>query len=120
MVSIIKVRVSQKKDGKPFVSLKIQGEPEITQSLETGRFYLTARTCYITTTFDEATANSLIGKELPGTVVRVPCEPYQYTKEDTGEVSTLCHRYEYRMNPVPETLIPQPISTELEVYDELA
>lgn len=99
MVKIIATKVSQSKEGKPFISLKLQGDPEFVQSQQTGKMYLTAKSCIIATTFDEATATSLIGKQLPGTVERVPSEPYEYTVEATGEVITLSHRYEY--SPIP-------------------
>ena len=102
MVRIIKFKVSVNNEGKSFVSLKLQGDPEAVQSMKTGRFYLTNRVCYVSTTFDEATAKRLIGKELPGTIERVSSEPYEYTVESTGEVITLSHRYEYKNPPVPE------------------
>jgi hypothetical protein len=101
MVKIIATKISLNKDGKSFVSLKLQGDPEFVQSQQTGKMYITAKTCSIASTFDEATAASLIGKELPGTVERVPSEPYEYTIEATGEVITLTHRYEYC--PAPAT-----------------
>jgi hypothetical protein len=101
MVKIISSKVSQNSEGKSFVSLKLQGGIEAVQSMQTGKMYLTARTCYISTTFDEATANSLIGKELPGKIERVHSEPYDYKVESTGEVITLSHRYEYKPEQVP-------------------
>ena len=100
MVKIIATKISQNKDGKSFFSLRLQGDPEFVQSQQTGKMYLTAKTCMMASTFDEATAVSLIGKELPGTVERVPAEPYDYTIEATGEVITLSHRYEYKPEPV--------------------
>jgi hypothetical protein len=96
MVKIIATKVSQNNKGESFISLKVQGSVEVVQSQQTGRMYLTARTCLIASTFDEATAQSLIGTELPGTVERVPSEPYEYTVPSTGEVITLAHRYEYK------------------------
>ena len=98
MVKIIAVKKSVNKEGKEFFSLKIQGGVEAIQSNETGKIYLTARTCYVSTTFDEATAEALIGSELPGIVKRVECDPYEHTVKATGEVLTLCHRYEYSLN----------------------
>ena len=98
MVKIISYKLSQNADGKEFVMLKLQGGVEAIQSQQTGRFYLTAKTCYINSTFDQSAAESLIGSQLPGTVDRVPCDPYEYTIKETGEVMTLMHRLEY----VPE------------------
>jgi hypothetical protein len=95
MIKIINYKLSKNADGKEFVSLKLQGGVEAIQSQQTGRFYLTAKTCYISSTFDEQTAKGLVGSEIPGSVVRVACEPYEYTVKDTGEVLTLAHRFEY-------------------------
>jgi hypothetical protein len=95
MVTIIGYKLSQNAEGKDFVSLKLQGGVEAIQSQQSGRFYLTAKTCYISCTFDEPTSKGLVGTTLNGKVERVPCEPYQYTVKETGEVMTLTHRYEY-------------------------
>lgn len=95
MVKIINVKPSVNAEGKAFYSLKLMGGVEPIQSQQTGKFYLTAKTCYIPSTFDEQTALSLIGTQLPGSVERVGCEPYEYTIKDTGEVVTLTHTYEY-------------------------
>ena len=100
MVKIISYKLSQNTDGKDFVSLKLQGGVEAIQSQQTGRFYLTAKTCYIPSTFDQATAEALIGSEMPGKVSRVESEAYEYTVKETGEVVTLTHRYEYRPEEV--------------------
>lgn len=100
MVKIIDYKISQSTDGKDFVSLKLQGGVEPIQSMQTGKFYLTAKTCYIPSTFDVASASALVGSSLPGQVVRVDSEPYEYTIKDTGEVISLSHRYEYQPEPV--------------------
>ena len=100
MVKIISTKISTNTLGKSFVSLKVQGDPEFVQSQQTGKFYLTAKTCSIASTFEESVANALIGKDLPGTIERVPSEPYEFTVESTGEVITRVHRYEYQ--PVKE------------------
>lgn len=99
MVKIIGQKLSENNEGKPFVSLKLQGGVEAVQSQKTGRMYLTAKSCYIASTFDQATAESLMGTTLPGVIERVPSEAYDYTIKDTGEVITLVHRYEYFPEP---------------------
>ena len=103
MVKIISFKLSQNAEGKDFVSLKLQGGVEAIQSQQTGRFYLTAKSCYIPSTFDQATAEALIGSEMPGKVSRVDSEAYEYTVKDTGEVITLTHRYEYQPDEVYES-----------------
>lgn len=117
MVTVIKSKKALNKEGKEFISLKIQSSPEFVQSQQTGRMYLTVRTCYISTTFDEATANALVGKELPGSIEKVASEPYEYTVEGTGEVITLNHRYDYKPEPVPAQTLKE--NTEVH-YDEFA
>ena len=79
-----------------FISLELEGDLEMVQSMNTGRFYATTRRCKISSTLNEQTAKSMIGKELPGEIVRVQCEPYDYTVPDTGEVIQLAHSYDYR------------------------
>ncbi|WP_026768521.1 hypothetical protein [Asinibacterium sp. OR53] len=95
MVTVIALQLSKNEEGKPFISLKIQGEVEAIQSQQTGRFYLSAKTCLIPSTFDEPTAKALIGSQLPGQIIRAYCEPYKYIVKETGETITLSHRYEY-------------------------
>jgi hypothetical protein len=119
MVTIIKTKVSQNKEGKSFVSIKLQGDPECIQSQQTGQLYLTAKVCYITTTFDLATANGLIGTKLPGTIVKVSSAPYQYPVKETGEVITLSHRYEYKPYKVPEEGGQRPLVGVMEQIEEL-
>ena len=101
MVRIIKHKMSTSNDGKIFISLKVQGGVEPVQSLQTGKLYLTAKSAYVATTFDEQTAKALIGTELPGTVVKVASEPYDYIVKETGETMTLTHRYEYQLEDKP-------------------
>lgn len=95
MVRIISMKSAQNKEGKDFIALQLQGGIEAMQSQQTGKMYLTARTAWIPTTFDEVTASSLIGNDLPGSINRVPCEPYEYTIKESGEVITLGYTYEY-------------------------
>jgi hypothetical protein len=40
----------------------------------------------------------MIGKQMAGSIERVPCEPYDFTIEATGEVMKLGYRWSY----VPE------------------
>lgn len=95
MVQIISVKESQKENGDLFYKLKVQGGAELVQSRESGKYYLTARTAYVSTTFDKSTCEKLVGTEMAGTVEKVACDPYDYTVPDTGEVITLSHRWEY-------------------------
>lgn len=106
MVTITNYHLRQRKDGKQFIALEIQGDLEMVQSMETGKFYATARRCSITSTFDESTAKNLIGKNISGKIIRVTCDSYEYTIPETGEVINLSHSYEYQPeNPLEEAMV---------------
>jgi hypothetical protein len=98
MVTIVDYKRSENSEGEEFFMLKVHGGIEMVQSQTTGRFYATARSSSIPSTFDESTCQRLIGTNFPGNIRRVQCDPYEYTIEETGEVIELDFRYEY----VPE------------------
>lgn len=95
MVRIINYEKRETKEGNEFFVLLIQGGIEMVRSQETGKFYVTAKKATFSSTFDEATCQSLIGQELPGSIAKVACAPYDYTIKETGEVITISHRFEY-------------------------
>jgi len=103
-VTNYKTRIS--KEGKEYLTLEIQGGLEMIHSQVTGRFYATVRKSSVTTTFGEDVAKMLIGTQIPGKIVRVECDPYEYTIQNTGEVVTLTHSWTYQPEgataPVPE------------------
>lgn len=104
MVTIIGYALRENKEGKSFVSLQLQGDVIMVQSQETGRFYATAKTCSIPSTFDEVMADSLIGKPISGRIEKVASEPYEYVIEETGESITLHYRWEYLPDDAPTPL----------------
>ena len=104
MVTVIDYSLRENKEGKPFVSLKLEGDPEFVQSMQTNRFYLTAKRCSVTSTFNEEVAKSLIGKKMPGSIIRVECDPYDYTVPETREIISLAHTYQY-VPPEAATLV---------------
>ncbi len=95
MVRIISYRKRQAEDGTSFFVLELQGGLEMVRSQETNQFYATARKAFISSTFDEATCNSLIGTSMPGKIATQECEPYQITVKETGEIKTLTQRAVY-------------------------
>jgi hypothetical protein len=97
MVTITDYNRRESEDGREFFTLTIEGDVEIVKS-ENGNFYMTARKTSIPTTFDEKVCQSMIGKQLPGDVEKVECDAYEYQNQETGEVITLHHTYNY----VPE------------------
>lgn len=96
MVTVKSFAKRQSADGREFITLELVGGLELVQSQATGRFYATVRRCSIPSTFDETVAASLVGSQLPGDVVRIPSEAYEYTIQSTGEVVTLQHSYGYQ------------------------
>lgn len=79
-----------------FISLELMGDIEMVQSANTGRFYATARRCFVSSTFDETVAKHMVGKEMSGNIARKQCEPYEYTIPETGEVIMLAHTWDYQ------------------------
>ncbi len=114
MVRIIDYKTRTSEDGKQFFTLEIQGGIEMILSQTTGNFYATARKSSITTTFNEQTCKALIGTEMPGSIEKQECEPYEYTVEDTGEIITLTHKYMY----VPESATPEKQNVQKHSFDE--
>ena len=88
-------------EGSTYVTLQLEGEIELVQSQNTGRFYATARRCNIYSTFDEETASRMIGSIIPGRINRVPCEPFEYTIPESGEVITLNFTWDYNPDEMP-------------------
>ena len=80
---------------KSFVALELTGDLELIQSQNTGRFYATTRRCFIPSTFDIKTAEQFVGKQMPGKIVRVDSDPYDYVIHETGETIRMAHTYEY-------------------------
>jgi hypothetical protein len=97
MVTVTSYDRRKSENGKEFFTLTIQGDVEIVESVN-GKSYMTARKTSIPSTFDENICRTLIGKQLPGEIEKVECEPYDYTNKETGEIITLHHTYNY----VPE------------------
>lgn len=99
---------------KPFVLLEISGGLEMVQSQGTGKFYATMRKCRVPSTFNLDVAKMLIGTTIPGTVVRVEVESYEYTVPSTGEVIKLAHSYAYQ----PEGSMELMGQTNVELLEE--
>jgi len=96
MVTITNAFQRTRKDGETFVVLEVSGSLEFVQSTNTGRFYCTMRKTNIPCTFDENMAKSLIGTKMPGNIVRVNVDPYEYVNPKTGEIIQLQHSYSYQ------------------------
>lgn len=91
-------RTQKEGEQKTYIALELEGDIEMVQSQNTGRHYATVRRCTVSSTFDELTAARMVGKQMPGSIERVPCEAYDFTIEATGEVIKVGYRWDY----VPE------------------
>ena len=96
MVTVSNFKEVTTKSGKSFVSLELTGGLELVQSSTTGRFYGTVRTCRIPTTFNAEVAKNLIGSQIPGSIIRVAVDPYDFVSPTTGEVMILQHSYAFQ------------------------
>lgn len=102
-------------EGESFNALILEGDLETVTS-ETGGVYFTARRTSVPSNFDDDKCESLIGRELPGKIVRLECEPYEYTVPESGEVILLGHTYEY--DPNPDSMEEEVFSREEELVAE--
>ncbi len=68
MVTIVDFVKRKNSEGEEFNALILQGGIELVKSRETGRYYATAKKTSITSTFDDAMCQSLIGTQIPGSV----------------------------------------------------
>lgn len=99
-VKVIALQKRTTEDGKrEFVALTLQGGVEVLKSKKSGMPYVTARKVNIVSTFDEDTAKQMIGKTLPGTIDKIPCEPYDFVTK-TGETVSLDFKYAYNPDSV--------------------
>lgn len=96
MVTIIDFKKRISKEGEEFNALIIQGGVEFVKSKETGRFYATAKTCSMTSTFTDEVCQGLVGTKIPGKVEKVQCDPYEFTVPESGEVIELNYRWEFQ------------------------
>ena len=81
-------------EGETYIRLILTGDISMVKSETTGNFYATTRRCSISATFDEATAKLMVGKTMPGSIIKEECETYEY-ELDNGDIIELHHRWVY-------------------------
>ena len=80
MVQIVAFQKKENSRTKESYSvLVLQGDPEVLISKSSGRPYISAKKTTIPCALEENQAQALIGKELPGSIERVSCTPFQLT-----------------------------------------
>ena len=114
MVTVSSYAVRTRKDGTTFIALELTGGIELVLSNNSGKFYATVRKTSIPSTFNETIAKGLIGSQIPGSIVRVQVDPYQFVNQRTGEVLTLQHSFSYQPEGSTE-LIGQTQISKLEM-----
>jgi hypothetical protein len=78
--------------GEKFHVLIIESEPEIVKS-ENGKLYARTMKTTIPSTFNETIGKAMIGRKLPGRIIKEECDPYEY--EVNGKMVELNHTYRY-------------------------
>jgi hypothetical protein len=102
-VIVTAYHLRQRQDGGEFVALDLTGSLEIIVSEKTGKMYATTRKVSMPSTLDVSVAAMMVGTQLDGEIVRVPCDPYEY-KTKTGDVLNLAYRYAYQPPGSKETI----------------
>lgn len=105
MVTVIDFKKALNDAGKEFFTLVLQGELELIKSQATGNYYATAKKASITSTFNEAVCKKLIGKQLPGKIVKVQAEVYDYVIPETGEKVSLDFKYKFEAEMMNEEAV---------------
>ena len=114
MVSVKNYLVRLRKDGTEFVVLELVGGLEMIKSNTTEKFYATMRKCSVPSTFDEETAKLVVGSQLPGQIVKVECEPYEFLNKRSSELMMLNYTYAYQASE-NEVAVGNTRVTELEM-----
>lgn len=96
MVTVNNYVLRTRKDGSTFVALELVGGLEMVKSNTTGNYYATMKKSSVPSTFDEMTAKLFVGSQLPGQIVKVECEPYEFVNKRTGELLMLNYTYAYQ------------------------
>ena len=100
MVTIVGFEKRKNKKDEEFNVLVLQGDVETVISKETGKPYLTAKKTSIPCTFDDVMAKSMIGKSLPGEILKMDCDEYEYTIPGTNKKIKLAYTYMYNSEPI--------------------
>lgn len=96
MVNVIGFQKRTAMDDRDYFVIQLQSdEIELIASKTTGRHYATLKKCWMSTTFDEQTCKLMLGKKMPGTILKEECDPYSFVIEETGEELTLSFRNVY-------------------------
>lgn len=88
-------QVKKNKRGEEFVVLNLMSEPIMEKSPSTGNYFISTCKANVVASFDASVAGKIVGKELPGTIIKKDCDPYTYTVKGTGKQITMTYSYQY-------------------------
>ena len=111
MVTIVDFKTRKNANGGEFNVLIISGGIEPVKS-ESGQIYFTSRKTSVACNFTDEMCKDLIGTKFPGSIEKVPCEPYSYTIPTTNQTVTLDYKWDY-VDSVEETMQQQLVSDEV-------
>ena len=80
--------------GELFCSVMVVGTPTVYTN-EDGKTSIVALKASAPSNLPKSMLMDLVGKQLPGTVIRVETDPYTWVNPRTGEELTLSHTYKY-------------------------
>lgn len=109
MVTVTNFKVVETDEGDTYVRLLLEGDLEMIKSDKTGNFYAHTKRCSISSTFNAIVAEKMIGRQLPGSIVKKEVEPYEF--EIDGETLTLTHRWVYTNETPADIAVRELIST---------
>ncbi len=95
MVTITGYTKKESATGGKFIVLHLEGGLQMVRSEDTGTWFASALKSNIIASVDEKTCRSLIGTQIPGSIIKQKVTPYKYTVPSTGEERMLDYRYEY-------------------------
>ncbi|SDK43295.1 hypothetical protein SAMN05421823_102721 [Catalinimonas alkaloidigena] len=101
MLTVVDYKPCKNKDGKKFFILKLEGHIEMVKSKQSGRYYATRIKTTMACTFNEKSCKEMLGKEIPGRIIKEQVEPYTYVIPDTKREITLDFRYSYQPSYLP-------------------
>ena len=109
MVTVTAFQERTSQEGKSYFALELTSDDlDLVISKKTGRYYATQQKSWISSTFTDQVCRVMLGKKLPGSIVKIECEPYEFIVPETGEVIIRNHRYEFTPSEQVASVVPQP------------
>lgn len=98
MVTVSGYEEKKNQRGERFIVLNLVSDVVMEKSPNTGNYFANIYKANIVASFNEETAKLMVGKQLPGAIIKKDCEPYEYVVKSTGAKKILTHTFEYVEN----------------------